>query len=123
MSRQEIRPLLLEGAIQTYEWGTRNADAFIPHLLGIQAEPGIPYAELWIGAHPKAPSFVLGDTGRVALPDLIGESPREILGAHGDEKFSSQLPFLLKVLSAAEPLSIQAHPDRRQAESAAGIEG
>jgi mannose-6-phosphate isomerase len=111
----EIRPFLLDNTVQHYEWGTRNAEAFIPHFLGIPAEDDLPYAELWIGAHPKAPSSVRKNSEHIALPDFIGQAPEEILGAEAAGRFSSELPFLLKVLSAGEPLSIQAHPNRQQA--------
>ncbi|HDM76957.1 MAG TPA: mannose-6-phosphate isomerase, class I [Deltaproteobacteria bacterium] len=108
-------PYLLVNKIQHYAWGTRGVDALIPRLLGINPEPDTPYAEFWIGAHPKAPSeVVLGDK-RVSLRDFIAMYPREILGKEVAEKFSNELPFLFKVLSAAEPLSIQAHPDKEQA--------
>jgi mannose-6-phosphate isomerase len=109
------RPFLLQNTIQHYEWGARNADAFIAKLAGIPVEPDVPYAELWIGTHPKAPSSVATDGDVVPLTSFIEQSPTEVLGAAAAEKFSSHLPFLLKVLSAAEPLSIQAHPNKAQA--------
>lgn len=111
----EIRSFLLENTIQHYEWGTRGAEAFIPNFLGFTAEPDRPYAELWIGAHPSAPSRVRKNSERLVLPDFISQAPVEILGRSAAEQFSSELPFLLKVLSAGAPLSIQAHPDRLQA--------
>jgi mannose-6-phosphate isomerase len=109
------RPLLLHNTIQHYEWGTRNADAFLPKFLAIPTQPDLPYAELWIGAHPKAPSSVMIDGDHVPLTTLIESSPVDVLGETGAAKFSSRLPFLLKVLSAGEPLSIQAHPNKAQA--------
>jgi mannose-6-phosphate isomerase len=111
----EIRPFLLENTVQHYAWGTRNAEAFIPNFLGIEPEHDVPYAELWIGAHPKAPSSVQKNNERLALIDFIGQAPRDILGARAAERFNDQLPFLLKVLSAGEPLSIQTHPNKAQA--------
>lgn len=111
----EIRPFLLYNTIQHYEWGTRNAEAFIPRFLGIPAEPDRPYAELWIGAHPKSPSDVQKNNERIPLDDFIRQAPREILGAQASERFSSKLPFLLKLLSAGAPLSIQAHPNKHEA--------
>jgi len=109
------RPFLLHNTIQQYEWGTRNYDAFLPPFTGVAAEPGVPYAELWIGAHPKAPSKVLADGQAIPLTSFVAGHAPEVLGPSAAEKFSSQLPFLLKVLSAADPLSIQAHPDKAQA--------
>ncbi|MFL7795039.1 MAG: mannose-6-phosphate isomerase, class I [Anaerolineae bacterium] len=108
-------PYLLVNQIQPYAWGTRGQDAFIPHLLGIAAESNTPYAELWMGAHPNASSQVVADGRQVSLRQLIAQYPREILGATVAERFSGEMPFLLKVLSTAEALSIQAHPTKEQA--------
>ena len=112
----EARPYLLHNRIQPYEWGSRGPGAFIPRLLGIEPEPGQPYAELWIGAHPSAPSQVELCGRLVPLPELIGWEPELVLGPAVAAKFHGSLPFLLKVLSAARPLSIQVHPDRAQAQ-------
>jgi len=109
------RPYRLINQIQHYAWGARGAAAFIPRLLNIPVEPGRPYAELWIGAHPKAPSEVVVEGERVHLDRLIAAHPREILGATVAAAFGGRLPFLFKVLSAAEALSIQVHPNKAQA--------
>jgi mannose-6-phosphate isomerase len=110
------RPYRMDNQIQTYAWGTRNADAFIPRLLGVPVERDVPYAELWLGAHPKAPSQVKLPGGRTAsLEAWIAAHPVATLGHVVLEAFGS-LPFLLKVLSAGEALSIQAHPTKAQAE-------
>lgn len=111
----EPKPYLLYNKIQNYVWGTKGKDAFIPKLLGINAEENVPYAELWIGSHPKAPSEVLIDNKRIPLNELIKNFPVEILGKKNAERFNNSLPFLLKVLSADEPLSIQAHPSKQEA--------
>jgi mannose-6-phosphate isomerase len=81
----------VEGVVQHYAWGDLD---FIPELLGIEPD-GQPWAELWLGTHPNGPSR-LAD-GRL-LADVAGE-----------------LPYLLKVLAAAQPLSLQTHPNRAQA--------
>ncbi|MEW6359718.1 MAG: mannose-6-phosphate isomerase, class I [Planctomycetota bacterium] len=103
---------LLRNPIQDYAWGSRTA---IPELLGLPSPSDKPQAELWMGAHPKAPSeiFVNGEWRR--LSDVIAESPREILGERVAKRFGGRLPFLFKVLAAAQPLSIQAHPNLAQA--------
>lgn len=107
---------LLKNKIQNYDWGTKGSGAVIPKLLGIQAEEGIPYAELWIGAHSKAPSSVILPDGKEAdLDELIGKYPEDVLGKDISQRFDGKLPFLLKVLSASEALSIQAHPDKIKA--------
>lgn len=111
----EARPYLLQNTIQHYAWGTRGNQAFIPNLLGFRQEPGLPYAELWIGAHPKAPSTVVVGDMPVPLDQWIDAYPIQILGSKIADRFSNQLPFLFKVLSASEPLSIQVHPNKTQA--------
>ncbi|GAB3048167.1 mannose-6-phosphate isomerase, class I [Sediminivirga luteola] len=104
----------LENPVRDYDWGSLEE---IPRLLG-QEPTGRPAAELWLGAHPLAPSR----TPEGGLDEVIGGAPAELLGEGRHE-----LPFLMKVLSAARPLSIQAHPSRDQAqegfaaEEAAGV--
>ncbi len=96
-----------EGVVQDYAWGDLTA---IPALLGVEPS-GAPQAELWMGAHPKAPGR-LAD-GR-SLADAIDADPEGTLGAAAVERFG-RLPFLFKVLAASQPLSIQAHPSLAQA--------
>jgi len=111
------RPYRLHNQIQNYAWGTRDNEAFIPHLLQFDPEPGVPYAELWIGTHPKAPSQVeLPDGSKMSLHDWIAQEPRTALGKAVNARFGG-LPFLFKVLSAGQSLSIQAHPTKTQAET------
>jgi mannose-6-phosphate isomerase len=87
-----------------YAWGSTT---LIPELLGV-APDGRPQAELWLGTHPGSPARLVGRDGD--LRDVAGE-----------------LPFLLKILAAGAPLSLQAHPTTEQAregfarENAAGI--
>jgi mannose-6-phosphate isomerase len=97
----------LDNPIQRYAWGSPTA---IPSLLG-KAPDGSPQAELWLGAHPSAPSKV----GGVSLEALIAQAPGRLLGEASIAHFGPRLPFLLKVLAAAQPLSLQAHPSLAQA--------
>ncbi|HEX9185694.1 MAG TPA: mannose-6-phosphate isomerase, class I, partial [Vicinamibacteria bacterium] len=83
--------------------------------LGRPSPAAKPEAELWIGAHPKAPSRVVQPPGLGTLDRVIQADPVGILGHEVCDRFGNELPFLLKVLAAAEPLSIQAHPDHEQA--------
>jgi mannose-6-phosphate isomerase len=106
------RIALLENPIRDYAWGSRTA---IAALLGEPAPSPGPQAELWIGAHPSAPSHVKVGGRRVSLADLVAEDPEAILGARVLARFGPRLPFLAKLLAAAEPLSLQAHPDAAQA--------
>lgn len=97
------------GKIQPYAWGSKD---FIPGLLGTEPS-GDPQAELWLGAHPLAPSLV----GGVPLDHLVDADPAGVVGTHAVAAFGPRLPYLLKVLAAAQPLSLQAHPSRAQAEA------
>ncbi len=81
----------VEGVTQHYAWGD---PVFLPKLLGVEPD-GRPWAELWLGTHPRGPSRLADGS---ALSDLAGD-----------------LPYLLKVLAAAEPLSLQTHPNTTQA--------
>ncbi|MEM8960530.1 MAG: mannose-6-phosphate isomerase, class I [Acidobacteriota bacterium] len=113
----------LHAPIQRYAWGSPTA---IADLLG-KTPSGEPEAELWMGEHPKAPAEVEIDGMRAPLHAVIDRAPESVLGSRVRERFGGRLPFLLKVLAAGQPLSIQAHPDLDQAragfarEEAAGI--
>jgi len=113
--------LPLRNQIRPYAWGSRTA---LAALQGRPSPASGPEAELWIGAHPSAPS-VLPDG--VSLVEAIAADPVGLLGAPVVDEFGARLPYLLKVLAAAEPLSLQAHPDADQArdgfaaEEAAGL--
>ena len=103
---------VLENIIRHYAWGSPTA---IPELLNISSPSGRPCAELWMGAHPAAPSRVTDGETKVNLDRFIRNHPNDILGKRVADKFGDTLPFLFKVLAASEPLSIQAHPDKNHA--------
>jgi mannose-6-phosphate isomerase len=89
--------LHLRGAIQHYAWGDRYA---LPELLEVTAD-GRPWAEIWFGTHPRGQAHVddsLHHPAPTFLVDEVGE-----------------LPFIVKLLSAAQPLSLQTHPSKEQA--------
>jgi len=110
--RQMDRICILKNHVQEYAWGSYTA---IQELLGKPLPSGRPMAEMWMGAHPKAPSEVLiGDHWR-SLAEVIEGSPESILGKKVAEKFANKLPFLFKVLAVSSPLSIQVHPNLEQA--------
>ncbi|MDR8018876.1 mannose-6-phosphate isomerase, class I [Nesterenkonia aerolata] len=93
--------------VQHYAWGSSTAFA---ERFGWPVDEQ-PQAEIWMGAHPKAPSSVVlpgAEPSAVSLDQLLEDRP-ELAGASG------QLPFLLKVLAAAQPLSIQTHPTAARA--------
>ncbi len=103
---------LLENPVQPYAWGSLTA---IAGLLGRPPSP-TPQAELWLGAHASAPSTVMGPAGLEPLSRYILYSPVTALGRDVLARFGPNLPFLLKVLAAAQPLSLQAHPSLQQAQ-------
>lgn len=106
------RPVLLKNPIQHYAWGSKTE---IQQLLGAQPGTESPWAELWMGAHPKAPSQVLVNNGQTDLDQWIRTHPEAVLGNAAARTYENTLPYLFKVLAAEQPLSIQAHPDRQQA--------
>lgn len=110
------RPYRLQNPIRHYEWGERGPSAFIAKLLRLSAPEPVPYAELWVGAHLSAPSILERPDGPpVPLLEAVRMWPVEIMGTRVTQSFGGAWPFLFKILSAAEPLSIQSHPDRIQA--------
>ncbi|HET8927148.1 MAG TPA: mannose-6-phosphate isomerase, class I [Microbacterium sp.] len=86
---------------RAYAWGSTT---LLAQLQG-RAPTGEPEAELWFGAHPAAPSVVADGTGRT-LDRWLAE-----------EGGGAALPYLLKLLAVAHPLSIQVHPSKAQAEA------
>ncbi|HSV56624.1 MAG TPA: mannose-6-phosphate isomerase, class I [Magnetospirillaceae bacterium] len=106
--------LRLDNPVQHYDWGTVDA---IPTLLGAGNPKQCPWAELWMGAHRRSPSIAEWSGGRRPLDEIIAGDPETMLGGPVSRRFGPVLPFLFKVLSAARPLSIQAHPSLRKAAS------
>lgn len=98
--------------VMPYPWGSRTA---IAALTGRPTPSAEPEAELWMGAHPVAPSLVERDGARASLDAVIARAPARELGDDVVRELGPRLPFLLKVLAAAEPLSLQAHPTLEQA--------
>jgi mannose-6-phosphate isomerase len=120
-----LQPLYkLQNTVKHYEWGS---PVHIPALLGLDNSRATPWAELWMGVHPGGPSRIAGNrasarnpakpspVGELSLGDLIAADPERHLGRSALENFGG-LPFLFKLLAAAKPLSIQAHPNREQAQ-------
>ena len=99
--------------IRPYPWGTRTA---IAELQGRPVPAPGPEAELWMGAHPGDPSHVIGPDGTErSLLELVDADPVTQLGERCAKRWGGRLPFLLKILAAEEPLSMQAHPSAAQA--------
>ena len=115
---------LMDNRIRPYAWGSRTA---IAELLGAPSPAPHPQAELWMGAHLGDSSSLIGPAGERPLIESIADKPVLLLGERVEARFGPRLPFLFKVLAAAEPLSLQAHPSADQAargfelEEAAGL--
>ncbi|MGB3605080.1 mannose-6-phosphate isomerase, class I [Gordonia sp. (in: high G+C Gram-positive bacteria)] len=126
---------LLTGVVRPYAWGSRTA---LAELRGTPSPSAHPEAELWFGAHPASPARVcdrvehpVDGTEPLDCPDnlltVIDADPAGELGTATIAEFGPRLPYLLKILAAQEPLSLQAHPSLEQAiagfarENAAGL--
>ena len=100
-----------DGVIQHYAWGGYD---YLPQLLDKPNPRQQPWAELWMGAHPKGPGQVRGQEH--TLDEIIAAAPREVLGQEVADRFDDRLPFLFKILDVREMLSIQVHPTKQAAE-------
>ncbi|WP_018296135.1 mannose-6-phosphate isomerase, class I [Corynebacterium lubricantis] len=100
---------LMTGALRSYPWGSRTK---LAELRGKETPTAVPEAEIWFGAHPGDPSCVGGEK----LDAKIAADKEGQLGPRVTEQFGGDLPFLLKLLAADEPLSLQAHPSLEQAQ-------
>ena len=113
MKRNKLFPL--KGSVQHYSWG---GTAYLPALLNIENPNHEPFAEYWLGAHDKAPSFIeTNNDETIPLNKYIEQSQVETLGENIASNFH-RLPYLLKILDVKDMLSIQVHPSRKYAEAA-----
>ncbi|MFP4446970.1 MAG: mannose-6-phosphate isomerase, class I [Desulfosudaceae bacterium] len=103
---------VLQNPIQHYDWGSYTA---IPSLLGRKTPADEPWAEMWMGAHPRGTSRVVTAGRSIPLDEWIAEAPEARLGRRVAAVSGAAFPFLFKVLAAEAPLSIQAHPDKIRA--------
>ncbi|WP_420459998.1 mannose-6-phosphate isomerase, class I [Neolewinella sp.] len=100
-----------DGVIQHYAWGGYT---YLPQLLDQSNPQHQPWAEFWMGAHPKGPGQLRGSEH--TLDELIARQPETLLGAEVARRFDDDLPFLFKILDVREMLSIQVHPTKEAAE-------
>lgn len=105
-------PIPLSGVVQNYAWGKPGDVSLVSRYAGMN-DASKPFAELWFGTHPKGPTTGIFDGSSRVLRDVVTENPREVLGADVVNKFGNELPFLFKVLSINEALSIQSHPSKK----------
>ncbi len=118
----------LQGRVRDYPWGSFSE---IPAFFGFPTSER-PVAELWLGAHQAAPAFLVEDELALAvnarqfiaddnaeyfstLENYIAQDPQNILGDDVIKQFGEHLPFLLKLIAPAQPLSLQVHPSKKQA--------
>lgn len=95
----------LSGARQTYDWGSTTS---MFEFLG-KVPDGEPFAELWLGAHNLAPAMVDTPSGPMGLDEAIAQNQAAYLGEKVSNGFG-RLPYLVKLLAPARPLSLQVHP-------------
>lgn len=105
---------LMRNPIRGYAWGSRTV---LAELRGEATPSARTEAELWMGAHPVAPSQVCVDDHWISLSEWIQSDPVAVLGSDVVRRFGPELPFLLKVLAVERPLSLQTHPNALQAHS------
>ncbi|MGR6647990.1 mannose-6-phosphate isomerase, class I [Avibacterium paragallinarum] len=103
----------LNGQLQNYVWGGHQ---FLPEFLGIPAEQNQYYAEWWLGDHNSAPSIIEENGTSEPLNAFLAKNPT-VLGKTSRTQFGNNLPYLLKILDVKQPLSIQLHPTKAQAEA------
>ena len=131
LKKSAAYPLLypLRCPVMDYAWGQSGGSSFILKLLGeapansLLEDPAVlakkPAAELWMGAHPKAPAQIsqidAPEEGRQALDRALNISAEHYLGPQLTKKGHRRLSFLFKILDAKSPLSIQAHPNSQLA--------
>ncbi|WP_240506290.1 mannose-6-phosphate isomerase, class I [Thermoactinospora rubra] len=102
----------LTNPIKDYAWGSRTA---IAALTGRPTPSPGPEAEMWLGAHPSGPSMLRrGETERT-LDEVVAADPAGELGEATLTRFGPRLPYLMKLIAVAAPLSLQVHPTAEQA--------
>src|SRR5438128_6999150 len=103
---------ILTGTVKNYDWG---GNSFIPSLLNLDIEPGVKFAEYWLGVHPQAECRIIwADGSSVSLREFIGSDPVALLSKKVYDRFHN-LPYLFKALDVKDMLSIQVHPSKQAA--------
>ncbi|GAB5590532.1 Mannose-6-phosphate isomerase [Umbelopsis nana] len=106
----------LKAQTQCYDWGKLGDISKVAEYArasGSETDSSKPYAELWMGTHPNAPSYTLTKDSKQskALKDLISAN-QDLSTPEVYQQYEGDLPFLFKILSIRKALSIQAHPDK-----------
>ncbi|OWK08931.1 MPI [Cervus elaphus hippelaphus] len=119
MAAQRVFPLSC--VVQQYAWGKMGSNSEVARLLAssdplAQISEDKPYAELWMGSHPRGDAKILDNRiSQKTLGQWIADN-QDSLGSKVKDTFNGKLPFLFKVLSVETALSIQAHPNKELAE-------
>jgi len=117
MSESKQAAYQLACKVQQYAWGKVGSGSTVAQFAqagdkDFVLDPESPYAELWMGMHPKSPSQIsLVDGSQLPLGDWISKNPWALSDKLATQ-FDGKLPFLFKVLSVRTALSIQAHPNK-----------
>lgn len=121
-----------QGCVKNYHWGKVGPDSYIARFQTTAAKlhqnnnnnnrqdtqqtDNKPLAELWFSTHPNGPATILVENHFIKLNEYFVKHP-EMSGCIDQYfKYDKKLPFLFKILSVAETLSLQAHPDKKLAE-------
>jgi len=119
--------ILTKGCVKNYHWGKKGGDSYIarfqsvapkppsPELNALKFDDQTPMAELWFGSHPSGPATLAIGDQIIKLNKFLAREPEMVGVVEKYLKYNKQLPFLFKILSVAEPLSLQAHPDKKLA--------
>lgn len=95
--------------VKHYAWGGRGKNSFLRRFLGSK-DMTIPFAEAWYGTHPQGPSMVAGTN--ITLTEYLHRHPNALGRTVSDP---TNLPFMVKIIEAQKPLSLQIHPNQEQA--------
>uniref|UniRef100_U5ESC5 mannose-6-phosphate isomerase n=1 Tax=Corethrella appendiculata TaxID=1370023 RepID=U5ESC5_9DIPT len=100
------------GDVKTYDWGKTGKQSEVAKLAELNNENFIisestNYSELWMGDHVSGPSKVKGTNEN--LGDFLTKDLQSNIGGH------EKLSFLFKVLSIGKALSVQVHPNKKEA--------
>ena len=111
MAIRDLGPLSFDEFYAERIWGGRKLET----VYGKPLPPNVPVGEAWlVSDHPQHVSTVMGGPEHIVgrtLRELLEEDAPAILGTHAVLTAHGRFPLLLKILDAAEFLSVQVHPD------------
>ncbi|RWS06954.1 Phosphomannose isomerase and protein kinase domain containing protein-like protein [Dinothrombium tinctorium] len=119
----ENKMIAIQCAVKKYHWGKKGSQSIIAQYIKNQnadfdVDENAAYAELWMGTHPSGPALVAGPDPALVnhpLSSILHKSPEFVGNSELIAKYGANMPFLFKVLSVEQPLSIQTHPDKELA--------